>query len=458
MLNFIKNFREKDEELGAQEKALLPSILVEQLSAMLLGLINLVVMGSVSSAALAGVGQVNTVNNMIVYFFNSFAMGGTVMVAQNIGAKNHKAARDNAGQSMLLGFVLSLVVTVVLLCVRQPFLYALFGAAKPDVLAASSDYFFYSIFTTPLWFIYFQSAGVMRGAGDTKTPMRISIIMNIVNLALSCLLVMVFHLDAVGAGIAMLCSIFVGAVLSLRAMTVHTAAVKLPTIKEFHPSFKQMGIITSIGIPAALENLMFNGGKVLVQVFIAGMGTAMISAYQVANSGGNLLSILLMAYNVMIVTIVGQRAGTGNKSATKKAMDYIYNRSYLWSLVITAVMVILAKPVSMMFTSDADVIPIATRLIWIFAAFTPIWVPSFVVPSGFRGTRDVKFTLVFGTISMWACRVGLGYVLGVILGLGAYGIYIGMGLDWLLRTIGFSARRKSGRWLDKVAPLGQNDN
>lgn len=453
MMQFIKNFRTDDIGLRTQEKALLPSILVEQLSAMLLGIINLMVMGSVSSSALAGVGQVNTVNNMIVYFFNAFAMGGTVMVAQNIGAKNKAGARDNAGQSMMLGFILSCAVTIVLLFVRQPLLYALFGAAKPEVMAASNDYFFYSIFTTPLWFIYFQSAGVMRGAGDTKTPMRISIIMNIVNVILSCLLVMVFHLEAVGAGIAMLCSIAVGAALSLRAMTISTAAVQLPNVKEFHPSLKEMGIITSIGIPAALENLMFNGGKVLVQVFIAGMGTAMISAYQVANSGANLLSIVLMAYNVMIVTIVGQRAGTGSRENTKKALDYIYDRSFVWSLITTVVMVFLAKPVSMAFTGDSEVVYIATRLIWIFAAVTPVWVPAFVVPSGFRGTRDVKFTLILGTISMWLCRVGGGYVFGVLLGLDAYGIYIGMGLDWVLRTIGFAKRRKSGHWLDKVHPL-----
>lgn len=453
MINPFHSAKSDDADMREQEKKLLPSILVEQLSAMLLGTINMIVMGSVSSSALAGVGQVNTVNNMIVYFFNSLAMGGTVMVAQYIGAKKRDEACDSAGQSMFFGLILSLIVTAILIFVRIPFLNMLFGAASPDVMASSNDYFFYSIFTTPLWFIYFQSAGVMRGAGDTKTPMRISIIMNVVNLALSCLLVMVFHLDAVGAGIAMLCSIAIGAALSLRAMTRQTAAVALPKLSDFRPNPRSLATIMSIGVPAALENFMFNGGKVIVQVFVAAMGTAMISAYQVANSATNLLSIVLAAYNVMIVTIVGQHAGTGNRDATRRALDYVYRRSFVLSIFVMVLSIVAAKLSAMLFTSDPDVIFIATRLIWLYAAICPFWIPSFVVPSGFRGARDVKFTLILGTISMWIFRVGGGYVLAVLLGFQAYGLYISMGLDWIFRAIGFLWRKKSGKWLANVKPL-----
>ena len=114
-----------DKEMMTQQKRLYPGVFVDQMSAILLGLVNVAVMGTISSAALAGVGQVNTVNNVIVYFFNTFAMGGNVMVAQSVGANDAKGGQKSASQSLLLGILISLALTVVMFIGRVPLLYAL---------------------------------------------------------------------------------------------------------------------------------------------------------------------------------------------------------------------------------------------------------------------------------------------------------------------------------------------
>lgn len=452
MGNFLQRFHTDDAELKQQVRTMMPSILVEQLSAMLLGMVNLMVMGRVSTAAQAGVGQINTFNNMVVYFFNAFAMGGTVMVAQNIGARNREGARHGAAQSLSLGLVVSVAVTVLLFFVREPVLNMLFGSSAPEVMGYSMDYFLYSLPATPMWFIYFQCAGVMRGAGDSKTPMKVCICMNVVNIALSYLLAVVLGLEAKGAGIAMLCSVAVGAVLSLLAMSRPAAAVRFPSLKNFAPDLKAMASIALVGLPAAAENFMFNGGKVIVQVFVASMSTAMISAYSVTNSTANFVTLILLSYNVMVVTIVGQRAGTGDKERTRAGLDYIYHRAFFWSLLSALVAAVCATPLILAFSSDPQVVYIGTRLMWIDAVILPLWVPAFVLPSGFRGAKDVFFSLIFGSISMWVFRVYGSYVLSISLGLAAYGVYWGMGLDWLIRSIGFVWRFKSGKWTARIQP------
>lgn len=452
MSNFLQRFHTEDAELKQQVRSMMPSILVEQLSAMLLGMVNLMVMGRVSTAAQAGVGQINTFNNMVVYFFNAFAMGGTVMVAQNIGARNKQGARRSAAQSIVLGLAISIAITVLLYFVRKPVLNMLFGSAAPDVMGYSMDYFVYSLPATPMWFIYFQCAGVMRGAGDSKTPMKVCICMNVVNIALSYLLAVTMKLEAAGAGIAMLCSVAAGAVLSLLAMSRPNATIRFPGLKNFVPDLKEMASIALVGLPAAAENFMFNGGKVIVQVFVASMSTAMISAYSVTNSTANFATLILLSYNVMVVTIVGQRAGTGDRDLTRAGLEYIYHRAFLWSLISALAAAVFAVPLTMAFTGDPEVIHISTRLMWIDAVILPLWVPAFVLPSGFRGAKDVFFSLVFGSISMWLFRVFGSYLLSISLGLAAYGVYWGMGLDWLVRSFGFVRRLKSGKWTARIEP------
>ena len=95
----------EDPSIMEQQKRLYPAVFIEQTSAMLLGLVNVAVTGTISSAALAGVGQVNTFNNVITYFFSNYAMGGNVMVAQNVGAKNPEGVKKSAAQSLLLGMI-----------------------------------------------------------------------------------------------------------------------------------------------------------------------------------------------------------------------------------------------------------------------------------------------------------------------------------------------------------------
>ena len=109
-----------DARLMEQQKKLFPAVFVGQTSAMLLGLVNVAVMGAISSAALAGVGQVNTINNVIVYFFNNYAMGGNVMVAQNVGAGDERGVKKSASQSLVLGLILILAVTALVFLAPVP--------------------------------------------------------------------------------------------------------------------------------------------------------------------------------------------------------------------------------------------------------------------------------------------------------------------------------------------------
>ena len=440
----------EDRELMAQQKRLYPAVFVDQTSAMLLGLVNVAVTGTISSAALAGVGQVNTINNVIVYFFNNYAMGGNVMVAQNIGAGNSKGVKKSASQSLVLGLLFSLMVTAVIFLGRVPLLYALYGAAAADVMRYSIEYFTISVLATPMWFVYYQCVGVFRSAGDTRTPMKIGILMNAINIVLSYLFVIVMDLGPAGAGYSMIAAVSAAAVMGLVKIFSPTSRVCIRGEFSFRLEGDIVSKTLSVGIPAGIENLMFNGGKVLLQVFLSTMGTTVISAYQVCNSIISVTQLPLQSYSVLVVTLVGQAAGTGSKEKTRATAEHMMRTGRKGAFISMIFKTLLCYPIALCFSRDIAVVNTAVTMFLIEVIFMPFWADSFMLPNVFRSTRDVKITLVVGSISMWVVRVFGAYVLGVLLGLKGHGIMLAMCIDWIVRVFFFVRRFKGDKWLEKI--------
>ena len=439
-----------DPELMAEQKRLYPAVFVDQASAMLLGLVNVAVTGTISSAALAGVGQVNTINNVIIYFFNNYAFGGNVMVAQNVGAKNPKGVKKSASQSLVLGLLISLFVTAVIFLSRSAILYGLYGKAEADVMAYSLQYFTISVLATPVWFVYYQCIGVFRAAGDTKTPMRIGIIMNIVNIIFSTLFVIFLHMGPAGAGFSTLISVTMAAFLGLRHLFDENSRVCIKGELSLRLEKEIVSKTLSVGIPAGIENLMFNGGKVLLQVFLSGMGTTVISAYQVTNSLISVTQLPLQSYQALIITLVGRSAGTGSWRSTRATAEHMMRTGRRLGCISMIWKALFCYPLALCFSRDMAVVMTAMKMFAVEIVFMPFWADSFMLPNVFRSTRDVRITLLVGSCSMWAVRVFGAWVFGVKLGLQGVGVMLAMCLDWIVRDLFFVPHFKGTKWLAKL--------
>lgn len=440
----------EDPSVMEQQKQLYPAVFIEQTSAMLLGLVNVAVTGTISSAALAGVGQVNTFNNVITYFFSNYAMGGNVMVAQNVGAKNPEGVKKSAAQSLLLGILLSLAMTVVLFFGKTAILYGLYGDVDADVMAYSIEYFSIALLATPLWFIYYQCVGVFRSAGDTKMPMKVSMLMNCVNIVLSVVLVIFMDMGPAGAGWSMVCAVGTAALVGLIKIFDPKSVVCIRGEFKLRLEKAIVSKTLSVGIPAGIENLMFNGGKVILQVFLSSMGTTVISAYSVANSMISVTQLPLISYSALIVTMAGQAAGTGSKERTRFVTNHMM-RTGRWIGCISMIWkIVLAYPIAFCFSREMSVVNMAVGMLLIETVFMPFWADSFMLPNVFRASRDVKVTLITGSITMWSVRVFGAWLLGVKLGMQGYGVMLAMCIDWIARCSVYTPRFKGDKWMRKV--------
>lgn len=435
-------------------------VMAEQTLIIIMGVVNAVMAGHLGKEVVSAIGMVDSINNIFIAFFSALAVGGTVVVAQYTGQQNAHKANEASNHALLAGTLLSILVTILLYIFQHPILNLLLGKTEQLVLQYSSTYLGITLLTYPLIAITAVSCGVLRGAGDTKTPMQVTIFMNFLNIILSYVLIYGIHIKTShvsfgipamgirGAAYGIAIARTVGAVLIVYSLVSGSRIIK--AFRSFSFNLQMFKSIFGIGIPASVESLLFNGGKLITQVFIVGMGTTAMAANYVAGSVFGLINIPGNALSVASTTLVGQCMGRRETEKAQSTLLYLVKASSILMLVICAFVFPTSKLLASIYTSNGDVIDLAATIIRTSAISMPtLWAISFILPAGLRGAGDAQYTMVVSIFGMWVFRITLGYILAVYLNMGVIGIWFGMYIDWMVRGVLFYLRLKKGKWKQK---------
>lgn len=164
-------------------------IMIEQTFVMLLGVCNTMMAGHIGEEAVSAIGMVDTINMLFISFFAALSVGATVIVAQEVGKGEHKEANEIARQALVSGMIVSLIITIFLWIFRQDIINFLYGTADENVKIDAKLYIEFTLMTYPFIAIEQIANGILRGCGDTKTPMYITIFMNVINIILGYILI-----------------------------------------------------------------------------------------------------------------------------------------------------------------------------------------------------------------------------------------------------------------------------
>jgi len=458
-------------------------IVFEQLFLMSLGVVNTIMASRIGQEAVSGIGMVDSIHMIFIAFFSALAVGGTVVVAQLTGLGHTSRANDAAKQALFSGFVLSVIITVVLWFTKQILIQAIYSTAEPVVLENALLYFNITVLTYPLICLSTIANGVLRGAGDTRTPMKINIMINIINIILSYTLIYGIDFSALpfigqswnithnnglltdplnamhgltlvipgfqvkGAAIAVSIARSLGAVIVLLVLIRGTKQMKLGGLNKFKLNMNLQKSIFGIGIPASVESLMFTSGKLITQVFIVGMGTVTIASNYIAGSMNSLMLIPGNALCIVATTMVGQAMGRQDTKESAALMKYLVWLANFALLIMGLAIYPFAPNLASLYSTEPDIIRLSSLLFRMTLIASPIaWSMSFLLPSGLKGAGDVKFTMITSVIGMWTFRILFGYVFAILMNLGVAGIYLAMFLDWTVRGILYGIRLKRGKW------------
>lgn len=444
-------------------------IFTEQLFVMSMGMINTMMAGHIGKEAVSAIGMVDSINNIFIAFFSALAIGGTVVVAQFIGQGNNKLANESMKQVLYSGILISIGITLLTYVFHNQLISLLFGSAEGTVIRDTYTYLTITLLTYPLIAVDLICNGILRGAGDTKTPMKNSIFMNFINVILSFIFIYGINIHdgfinihttgfgVKGAAFGIAFARIIGAMVVLVVLLKGTKILKLTKLTVFKFNKELLKPIFGIGIPASVESLLFNCGKLITQVYVVDMGTIAIASNSISVSITNMFNIPGNALSIAATALVGQYMGKGRTEEAGKCLAYITKISTVGLMTVGLISIPFAKLLSTLYTQNSDIIHLTTNILIINGIGTSLWAIGFVLPAGLKGAGDAKYTMITSIMGMWLIRITLGYILGIPLGLGLMGVWIAMYIDWLVRGILYIIRFKKGAWKDIVVIKKSNN-
>ena len=428
-------------------KKLIWPLIIEQLLTVTVGMMDTVMIASVGESAVSAVSLVDSIMILIIQIFAAIATGGAVVAGQFLGAKDEDRACQSANQLVLFISVLSIAVMGLVYLLRGFILHQVFGKITAEVMAHSSTYLDIVSLSIPFIALYNGGAALFRTMGNSRVSMYTSLLMNAINITGNAIMIYGLHMGVAGAAIPTLVSRIAAAVVMIVLLLNPKQLVHLK--RPFSLKFESMLIkrILYIGVPNGLENSMFQLGKILLLSLVSGFGTAAIAANAVSNTLATFMTLPGMAIGFAIITVVSRCIGAGDYEQARYYTRKLIKITYL-ALLLTNALIILGLPAVLSLYHLSDITAsMTTQIIFSYAAAAiVIWAPAFSLPNTLRAANDVKFSMVVSILSMWIFRIGFSFLLAKNMGLGVFGVWISMYIDWLVRSILFVLRYKGVSW------------
>ena len=416
-------------------------VLIEQVLTTTIGIVNTMMVSGLGIAAISAVSIVDSLNYVIMNLFIAFATGATVIVAQQIGAKNPAGANETAAQSMTVCVLTAIASGLAFILLGFPVINMLFGVAELQVKSNAMIYLNYSAVSYPFLAIYSMAAGILRAGGNTRSPMRASILSNIVNAGVGALCIYVLGMGVAGVGIALLLSRITAAGLLSGILFRNESGARIKKI-TFKIRKEIIWPVIHIGLPACVDGLIFNGGKLLIQTLVTSLGTVSLAANGIAGSVTNLTNIPGNSIAIVAVTIVGQAVGSAVIGKEIKKIFLTLNLYAMGLLTISAGILLPLMPLFLgLYSPPAEVKDISLAILRIALVVMPLtWPAAFILPSCIRSTGDAVWITVASILSMWFVRVMGAWITVNFTDWGLIGIWVFWCLDWVVRGAAFVIR------------------
>lgn len=430
--------------------SLLIPLMIEQLLASLMGTADTMMVARAGSAAISAVSLVDSINVLLIYVFSAMATGGSIICAQLLGRGEKQEATDTGKQLLLTVLSISTLVMAALATLRTPLLRLIFGQVEAAVMENARVYLLITALSYPFIALYNAGAALFRVDGNSRLPMAISTVANLINIGMNALLIFGFKMGVAGAAIATLTSRIICAVAVLCFLRLPRQTIVIRDYLRIRPNFKRILHILAIGIPTGVENGMFQFGKLAIQSSVSTLGTTAIAAQAMAATLEIFSSNAQNGIGLGLMTIVGQCMGAGRKDEARQSIKRVTLYSEITTITVCAFIALLTRPITRIAGMEPEAAELTVRLVYLISIYKPLfWSLSYTPAYGMRAAGDVRYSMILSTSTMWLCRVVITTVLIRAMGFGPLGVWIGMFADWTVRAILYTRRFLSGKWMEK---------
>ena len=429
--------------------ALFIPLLIEYSLEFFVGFADSVMVASLGEAAISGVSLVDFLVQLLIFSFSALATGGAVVAGQYLGDQNIDKARNSATQLVWFSTILSIVLMIAVIFLKPFLIGILFGQIEADVWANADVYLYFMALSIPFLAIYNAGAAIFRTTNNAVTPMNILLVCDILNVAGNAICIYLLGWDVRGVAIPTVIARVLAAVLILYFLSDDNYKLHIKKTLKHKFDFDLLGKVMKVGIPYGIENGLFQLGRVLVLSLVSTFGTMAIAANSVGYAIGIFSVLPGFAINLGLTAVISNCVGANDYEQAR-----YYNKKCLVMVVISHIvinlLIFLVLPIILGIynLSPQTEAMAAEMVIWhgIFAVI--IWPISFTLPATFRGAGDSKSVMYISLAVMFICRIALSYVIADWMGIGVFGTWIAMFIDWYVRAGIYVYRYFSNKWTE----------
>jgi len=391
----------------------------------LLGIIDTWLVAGLGAVALAGVGSALQVMFLLIAALSALAVGNAVLVAQAVGARDLVRAGQLGRQSLIWSVIFSIPLALGGLALSAP-LMSIFGL-EPEVARVGTEYLQVTMGTVVVLVGLFIGGGVLRGAGDSRTPMLVTAFANVINVVLA--YAMIYgHLGlpamgAVGSAWATFIARGIALVLLIGALWQGRNGVTIRGQGGWLPDLKVAKQVLKIGVPAALEQLLVSTAFLALGIVVAHLGTTVLAAHRVAFAALSLSFLPGIGFGIAATALVGQSIGARRIAEGAAAARVATQWAVIWMSAIAALLFIFAPQVLRLFSDDPAVIAAGAGGLRVVALLQPFWAVLFVQSGALRGAGNTSFPLKVSGTGIWV-SVGLAALLITLFGGGLVTVWV----------------------------------
>jgi putative MATE family efflux protein len=424
-------------------------LLVEYALEFFVGLADSIMVASLGEAAISGVSLVDFLMQLLIFSFSALATGGAVVAGQYLGDKQVEKAQNSATQLVWFSTILSTVLMIAVIILRQFLIGLLFGQIEADVWHNADMYLYIVAISIPFIAIYNAGAAIFRTTNDAFLPMKIMLVCDVLNVIGNAFCIYYLGWDVRGVAIPTVISRVLAALAVLYFVLDENYKLHIKRTLKHRFDTKILRKVLQVGIPYGIENGLFQLGRVLILSLVSTFGTMAIAANSVGYAIGIFSVLPGFAINLGLTAIISRCVGANDyeqaRYYNKKCLIIVIVSHVVINLVIFAILPLVLG----IYNLSSQTAQMATEMIiWhgIFAII--IWPLSFTVPATFRGAGDSKTVMYISLIVMFTCRIALSYVIADWMGIGVFGTWIAMFIDWYVRAAIYIYRYFSNKWTE----------
>jgi len=398
----------------------------------------------VGKEALAAVGASFPIIFLLIAFVIGIGSGFTIIISQYFGSKDLRQVRRTIDTTYIILFVAAIVVTVMGIVFSGP-IFRLTQLPEEVIPQASAYLDIY--FTGTLFFFGFNgTAAILRGMGDSKTPLYFLILSTVSNIIFDLLFVVYYGWGIEGAAYATVLSQAIAFISAIVYLNRRHPIVNV-SFRKYIFDKKIFKTCMRIGLPSGLQQTFVATGLIALYGIVNQFGTSTIAAYSVATRIDSFASLLAMNFATALSAFVGQNIGANKPERVRAGLRSTWLMTSAVSVSFTVLIYFFGHDLMAAFTPDKEVIQIGNQYLIIVSSFYIVFSTLFVVSAVMRGAGDTLIPMFITLLALWGIRIPASYILAERIGV--TGIWWAVPIGWATGMILSYAYYLTGRWKKK---------